>query len=128
MTIERRIDIPFLDKFNSDTSFFRSESELVASIVNEIGNILSTRLRERDAVPPFDYGIRDLQSLEGSGEFVERFKAHCRAAILRFEPRVSDILVEDCRFNQQTQHLEMDILIQIKSSNKSFPTKISIGS
>ena len=129
MTIERRIDIPFLDKFNSKTPFFRSESELFASVVDEIGNILSTRLRARelDGTSPFGYGVRDLQSLEGTGEFVERFKAHCREAILRFEPRVSDVFIEDCRFNKITQHLEMDMFVQVKLLNKGFSTKISIN-
>ena len=129
MAIDRRIDVPFLNKFNRKSPYIKSESELYASIVEEIGNILSTKLKTREVSTdsPFAYGVRDLQSLEKSDEAINQFKQQCRDTILRFEPRVSDIDILECRFNDLAQTLELEFNCQVPEIGGSFSSKISLA-
>ena len=129
MTIDKRIDAPFLSKFNEGSIYLKTESELFNSIINEIGNILSTKLKMKytSGDSPFSYGISDLQSLENSEDSLNEFKIQCRKTILQFEPRISDIVISDCSFNGLNQCLEIEISCQLKSSEKIFSTKFFMG-
>ncbi len=127
--IDKRIDAPFLTKFNRRSPFLKSEKELYASIIEEIGNILSSKLKisEISYDSPYSYGVRDLQSIENSEESMLIYKENCRNAILRFEPRVSDVIITVLHFNNSSQTLEMELTCNIKGTQESFSTKMSFG-
>ena len=127
--IDKRIDAPFLTKFNRKSAFIKSEDELYISIMEEIGNILSTKLKTREISydSPYSYGVRDLQSIENSEESKNIFKDNCREAILRFEPRVSDVEIIELRFNNISQTLEIELSCQVPLTRGTFSTKISLG-
>lgn len=129
MMIEKRVDAPFLSKFNRDSIYLKSENDLFNSIINEIGNILSTKLKTKAASEdsPFGYGVSDLQSLENSEDSLNEFKLQCRKAILRFEPRIDDVIISNCHFNKLNQCLELEISCQLKNSEKTFSSKFSMG-
>lgn len=130
MAIDKRIDVPFLNKFNKKSPYLKSEDELYASIAEEIGNILSTKLKIKDVSidSPFGYGVRDLQSLEKSNEAVEQFKQQCCDAILRFEPRISEIEIIECKFNDVAQVLELEFSCQVPSVAGAFTSRITLAS
>lgn len=130
MTIDRRVDTPFLTKFNRDSPYLKSEDDLFASIMEEIGNILSTKLKtfEISYNSPYSYGVRDLQSLENSKESLDTFEENCRRAILRFEPRVSDVTVIKSHINNNLQTLELELSCYVPLANRAFSTKITLHS
>ena len=112
--IDKRIDVPFLMKFISDKTFLTPD-ELIASIVNEIGNILSAKLKQKfddSNKTPYGYGVPDLQSLDNSPESLGSFRESCRKAILSFEPRVSDATISECfiDYKKQILHIELHVV------------------
>ena len=113
MKIDKRIDAPFLTKFVNNKTFL-THDELIASIVNEIGNILSTKLKQKfddSTKTPYGYGVPDLQSLDSSAESLGGFKEKCCKAILAYEPRVSDVTISDCFIDYKTQMLHMQLTV-----------------
>ena len=109
--IDKRIDAPFLQKFVRKTPFL-NQNELIESIVNEIGNILSSRHQFPGRIKfPFAYGIQDLLSMDNSVESLNTFKENCRNAILKFEPRVSDVAITNCQSNHLHQSLNIELII-----------------
>jgi predicted component of type VI protein secretion system len=130
-----KIDAPFLSKFNRQSIYITSETELYQSIIEEIGNILSSKLRvigdyrnPKVKDSPFCYGVRDLQSIGTSSEEMEEFKLHCRTMILNFEPRIQDIEITKIFLNRETQNLRLDVTCFLKNGNRKFSTEISISS
>ena len=126
---KKRIDAPFLSKFNRDSIYMNPDSELYESIINEIGNILSSKLKtiDRNEDSPFSYGIRDLQSIDNSEDSLSDFKIHCAKQILRYEPRIEDIYINECSINKMQQTLEIELVCKIKGRNKDLNTKISVA-
>ncbi len=126
---EERTDAPFLSKFNRDSVYLSSENELCESIINEIGNILSSKLKtfDKNEKSPFSYGIRDLQSIDNSVDALDEFKIHCMEQILRYEPRIEDLYISECNINKMNQTLEIELFCKIKGKNQNLSTKISIG-
>ena len=123
--IDKRIDAPFLAKFVKKTPFL-SQNELIESIVDEIGNILSSRHQAPEGVKfPFAYGIHDLLSMDNSVEMMNEFKENCRDAILRFEPRVSDVAITNCQIDYLHQSLNIELLITCP--NFRFEHAFSLG-
>ncbi|MDR3224049.1 MAG: hypothetical protein LBT03_00455 [Holosporales bacterium] len=130
---KHKINAPFLSKFNRPFQYFSGHSELCKSIIDEIGNILSTKLKlpgdYRSNVfmdVPFSYGVRDIQSVGISLEDLESFKEHCRLQILAFESRISDLEIEDISFNKEKQNIKMTINCKLKNSEQRFTTNIGI--
>ncbi|MDR2667372.1 MAG: GPW/gp25 family protein [Holosporales bacterium] len=129
---KNKIDVPFLYKFNEKSTYIQSKDELYLSITEEIGNILSSKLK----IPgdfteiafestPFSYGVRDIQSIETSNEKLEKLKTHYRKAILNFEPRLSDVEVKTISVNNETQTLKIELICTTKIDDKKFATEIS---
>ncbi len=127
--INKRTDAPFLSKFNRNSIYLNSENELCESIINEIGNILSSKLKtiDKNEKLPFSYGIRDLQSIDNSVESINEFKIHCMEQILRYEPRIEDLYINECVINKMNQTLEIELFCKIKGKNQNLSTKISIS-
>lgn len=129
MTIDRRIEVPFLSKFNRKSQFFDSQNELLESIIEEIGNILSTKIRSENSteLSPFSYGAKDLQSINYAQENLEAYAEECRKAILRLEPRVTNVSITKCQINKQTQTLEMEISCFVPTVKESFSTNVVLS-
>lgn len=129
MAIDKRIDVPFLTKFNRNEVFFDNKNALFESIIQEIGNILSTKLKTDsiDYDSPFSYGVRDLQSLDTSELEIENFKTHCREAILKFEPRLSDVMIQSCTVNHSRQTIELELVCKLRQGLEVFSTKFQLG-
>ncbi|MDR1365347.1 MAG: GPW/gp25 family protein [Holosporales bacterium] len=111
-----RIDAPLLSKFGVGRTYVKSADELLLSIIKEIENILASRLTiPSDYIDgdiydfPFAYGIRDLQSVGISQDWLNLFKTCCRKAILKFEGRISNVEIDDVSFDKLAQHLKMSI-------------------
>lgn len=123
---KKRIDAPFLSKFNRKSVYFDSEEEICNSIINEIGNILSSKLKitDKSEETPFSYGIRDLQSVDNSQDAIEEFKDHCIRQILRYEPRVEEVYINECNLNKMNQTLEIELVCKIRGQDHTLNTKI----
>jgi predicted component of type VI protein secretion system len=131
--VRKRIDAPFLSKLSGGPVYIKATDDLLKSVVDEIGNILSSRLMipngyvDGDVYSfPFAYGVRDLQSVGISRENLDAFKSHCRKAILRFECRISDVEIGDISFDKTTQHLRMDVSFTLKDQLTKFTTVVTI--
>jgi predicted component of type VI protein secretion system len=131
--VRKKIDAPFLSKLSGGPVYIRSTDDLLKSVADEIGNILSSRLMIPDGYVdgdiynfPFAYGVRDLQSVGISRENLDAFKSHCRKAILRFECRISDVEIGDVAFDKSTQQLKMDISFTLKDRLTKFTTEVTI--
>ena len=129
-----KIDIPFLEKFNSQSVYFKSSNELYKSIIREIENILSSRLKLTDEYlevnfkdVPFYYGTRDLESIEISREGLHNFKSHCKKMILACEPRLKDLEFTKIEVNKEKQNLILNIVCYLKKSNGKFTSEIKIS-
>lgn len=124
-----RIDRPFFDKFNSST-YIQDIKELGKSIIVEIYNILSTRIKSHINVNkfkgtsenPFDYGIIDLQSFDN----IEKLSSNIRSSIMLYDPRVKDCYIENININQQQQSIEFSILFTIDQYSECFRSNINI--
>jgi predicted component of type VI protein secretion system len=119
-----KTDFPFLSKFDSESVYITSNEDFLSSIVDEIGNILSSRLKLPQSYKDFDfgnvpfaYGIRDLQSLGYSRRDLEDFKVHCRDMILRLEPRLEYIEIQDINIDKEAQSISITLVCYPKSSN-----------
>lgn len=128
-----KIDRPFFEKFNKHNVYFNSQEEYYLSIVNEIGNILSSRLKISDieinnvgglADIPFIYGIRDIHSVNTLN--TDEFKAQCRDLVMMFEPRITDFEITSITHNQEIQSLELTVRCVIKKNNKTISTTIKV--
>lgn len=130
-----RIDRPFFEKLKNKSVYFNDDDEYYRSIIMEIGNIFSSRLKYKDSFLdeimdkksrdiPFLYGIRDFQSLNNFD--TEKFKIQAREIIIRLEPRIIDFEIISLNFNYQLQRLEMNIRCTIKQNNKKINTKIFV--
>jgi predicted component of type VI protein secretion system len=129
---KNNIYAPFLSKFSRESVYIQSDDELYQSIIEEIENILSSRLKIPDDYTtllsentPFSYGVRDIQSIGGSNEEFEKLKTHYRDTILRFEPRLLDIEIGKMQIHRDTQTLKIEMTCVVKNSNKKFTTSIS---
>lgn len=127
--IKGKIDAPFLSKFNRNSVYLDSDDEFYQSIIDEIGNILSSKLKIIDKAneSPFAYGIKDLQSIDNSIDSLDDFKIHCIKQILRYEPRIDEVFINECVINKMNQTLEIELFCKIKGRNQNLSTKISIG-
>ncbi|MDR1332834.1 MAG: GPW/gp25 family protein [Holosporales bacterium] len=123
-----KVDAPFLSKFNRRSAYIESTDELLQSIVEEVGNVLSAKL----AIPgshtakdiynsPFSYGVRDIQSIGISSGDLDNFKAHCRRAILAFDPRLLNVEIDNIAFDKCAQRLKMSMTFTINAP----PTKLA---
>jgi predicted component of type VI protein secretion system len=102
--------------------------------VEEIGSILSSKLKtpgnykdKQITNSPFSYGVRDLQSIGTSTEDIADFKEHCKAVILKFENRISNIEINEIAFDKEKQNLKMSITCLLKRFDKQFVAEIVIS-
>lgn len=125
----KSIDRPFLDKLKYGSVYCKDYDEYISSIVNEIYNILSCRLKSSDKVTqnPFCYGIKDLQSLDLSYNNLESFRIQCEKIIEHLEPRVDKVEISNINILKNTQSLEFSIKCIIKKTGSKLIKKLSYG-
>ena len=124
-----KIDRSFFDKFNNNT-YIKNIKELGESIIAEIYNILSTRLKlninlknfNRIKKNPFDYGIMDLQSFKN----IEQLSENIKQCILLNEPRIKECIIENVSINTYNQTINFDIIFTIHNYDEYFQNLINI--
>ncbi len=124
-----KVDRSFFDKFNNST-YISNINELGTSIITEIHNILSTRLKSHINLntfkstekSPFDYGIVDLQSFANLNQLSE----HIKQCVLLNEPRIKDCHIENININNNKQSINFDILFIINNASECFQSNINI--
>lgn len=124
-----KIDRSFFDKFNNNT-YIKNIKELGESIIAEIYNILSTRLKlninlknfNRIKKNPFDYGIIDLQSFKN----IEQLSENIKQCILLNEPRIKECIIKNVSINTYNQTINFDIIFTIHNYDEYFQNLINI--
>lgn len=127
----KKVDLPFLEKFNQSSVYIDSYGGLCQSIVEEIGNILFSKLKLSGKYGdfkdiPFSYGVRDIQSVNASFEELRNFKTHCEEAILNLEPRLESIEISDIKLDKEKQVLNLKIICLPKHHKQNFITEIKL--
>ena len=130
------LDRSFFDKFNNST-YYKNVNELGKSIISEIYNILSTRLKsvinikkfEGTKSNPFNYGILDLLAFDNINEMdkIEQVSNNIRKCIMINEPRIKDCHIENLTINNQKQSISFDIIFIIYNYSDYFRSNIKIG-
>ena len=94
------------------------DQKLSLSIIENLRMILTTRRGSILHLP--DFGISDiLQIYLASDNPVESLKKEIREVILKYEPRVSEVQIQNSEFDQKTLRAALKIIIKLKdSSNK----------
>ena len=94
------------------------DQKLSLSIIENLRMILTTRRGSVLHLP--DFGISDiLQIYLASDNPVESLKKEIREVILKYEPRVSEVQIQNSEFDQKTLRAALKIIIKLKdSSNK----------
>ena len=85
---------------------------------------MKLKITDKSEETPFSYGIRDLQSVDNSQDAIEEFKDHCIRQILRYEPRVEEVYINECNLNKMNQTLEIELVCKIRGQDHTLNTKI----
>lgn len=129
-------DRSFFDKFNN-TTYFKNVNELGKSIISEIYNILSTRLKSSINLNnfngtknnPFDYGILDVLAMDNNNNIdkIEQLSNNISKCIMLYEPRIKNCHIENLTINNQKQTISFDIIFTIYTYSDYFRSKITIN-
>ncbi len=94
------------------------DQKLSLSIIENLRMILTTRRGSVLHLP--DFGISDiLQLYTNSDNPIESLKQEIKELILKYEPRISEVQIQNSEFDQKTLRASLKIIIKIKdSSNK----------
>ena len=94
------------------------DQKLSLSIIENLRMILTTRRGSILHLP--DFGISDiLQIYLASDNPVESLKQEIKDVILKYEPRISEVQIQNSEFDQKSIRASLKIIIKIKdSSNK----------
>lgn len=92
------------------------DQKLSLSIIENLRMILTTRRGSILHLP--DYGISDiLQIYLLSENPVESLKQEIKDVILKYEPRISEVRMENSEFDQKTLRAALKIIIKVKDSS-----------
>lgn len=94
------------------------DQKLSLSIIENLRMILTTRRGSILHLP--DFGISDiLQIYLASDNPVESLKKEIKDVILKYEPRIGDVQIQNSEFDQKTLRAALKIIIKVKdTSNK----------
>jgi type VI secretion system protein len=91
------------------------DQKLSFSIIENLRMILTTRRGSVLHLP--DFGISDiLQIYLASENPVESLKQEIKDAILKYEPRISEVKIQNSEFDQKTLRAALKIIIKVKDS------------
>ncbi len=122
---------------------FYNRFELIQSIEREVGRILNTRTTAKrveydelfeDSMNfglPEMYGLADFSQYDAANEEDWNWIAEiCEQAILRYEPRIKNVVVSVVEFNQRTQSLSLtihaDFAIKEFKGEVTFPVAFAV--
>jgi type VI secretion system lysozyme-like protein len=92
------------------------DQKLSLSIIENLRMILTTRRGSILHLP--DFGISDiLQIYLLSENPVESLKQEIKDVILKYEPRISEVRMENSEFDQKTLRAALKIIIKVKDSS-----------
>jgi predicted component of type VI protein secretion system len=120
------MDRPFLDKIAKGSTYCSGHEEYVSSIVGEIENVLSCRLKDKDN-GPFSYGVSDILSIGRQSDGLEKFGLECQEIIKKLEPRISDIEITSIVPNNNNQTLELTMTCILKKTGQKIYPKVIIS-
>lgn len=122
-----RFDRSLFEKIADRQTYYKSYEEYKNSVIYELENILSCRLRDsyRDLKEsPYAYGIRDFLSQEISTANLELFKKEIQMIIKALDPRIFNIEIIEIKVNFEKQALEFSIDCVLKGGK--FQHRVSI--
>jgi type VI secretion system protein len=91
------------------------EDKVRFSIIENLRMVLSARQGSVQHLP--DFGMPDiLQLYFNSGNSIDPIRFELRKVILKYEPRIGDVLVEKTDFNQESMRISLKITAKIKNS------------
>lgn len=92
------------------------DQKISLSIIENLRMILTTRRGSILHLP--DFGISDILQIYLSSENpVESLKQEIKEVILKYEPRVSEVRIENSEFDQKTLRAALKIIIKVKDSS-----------
>jgi phage baseplate assembly protein W len=95
------------------------------AIRRALKNLIFLKANEKPFHPEINSGIIDLLFENGNPMVLEEVKRRVREAILRYEPRVSDLAV-NMEYNIDRNLVMVKILYTIKNSQQVFTTSMSL--
>ncbi len=92
------------------------DQKLSLSIIENLRMILTTRRGSILHLP--DFGISDILQIYLSSENpVESLKQEIKDVILKYEPRISGVQIQNSEFDQKTLRAALKIIIKVKDSS-----------
>ncbi len=124
-----KLDRPFLEKMTVGQTYHIDYDSYISSVVDEMGNILSCRLRGNAGVSknPFGYGIKDWLSQEISKDGLDMFRISCQRIIKELDSRISDIEITDIKINNKKQSLQLEVMCILRPNNRKIYKKMIIS-
>lgn len=97
---------------------FTEEDKLRKSIIENLTAILGTRQGSISHLP--DFGLPDImQTFINSGYTYEPLKKHIRDTILKYEPRIANVRIEEPRFDKNDLRLFLKIVVTVKDFSQT---------
>ncbi|MBS4036134.1 MAG: type VI secretion system baseplate subunit TssE [Ignavibacterium sp.] len=91
------------------------DQKLSLSIVENLRMILTTRRGSVQHMP--DFGVSDiLQIYIRSENPIESLKQELKQVILKYEPRIKEVIMETSEFDQKTLRASLKIIVKVKDS------------
>lgn len=91
------------------------DQKLSLSIVENLRMILTTRRGSILHLP--DFGVSDiLQIYVRSDNPIESLKQELKEVILKYEPRISEVIMETSEFDPKTLRASLKIIVKVKDS------------
>jgi type VI secretion system protein len=91
------------------------DQKLSLSIVENLRMILTTRRGSVQHLP--DFGVSDiLQIYIRSENPIESLKQELKQVILKYEPRIKEVIMETSEFDQKTLRASLKIIVKVKDS------------
>lgn len=91
------------------------DQKLSLSIVENLRMILTTRRGSVQHLP--DFGVSDiLQIYIRSDNPIESLKQELKQVILKYEPRISEVIMDTSEFDQKTLRAALKIIVKVKDS------------
>lgn len=92
------------------------DQKLSLSIIENLRMILTTRRGSVLHLP--DFGISDIMQIYlASDNPIESLKSEIRDVILKYEPRISEVRIQNSEFDQKNLRAALKIIIKVRDSS-----------
>lgn len=124
-------DRPFFTKFTNQKPCYDNEQEYMESIATSVKEILSSRNRLDSEMceyynhsTAFSYGIKE-GLMYSDQEYIYKMHLNIKDLILKFEPRVTDVVLNSFSPKVSEQKVEYNLLIVTRIGQ--FQTNVTIS-